>query len=255
MVYRQPIALIVILVLGVMVFASSAHAEDNGWQFYIAPFLWIADIDFTISTPQFTFLKKNLDFREIIENLKGVFMTGYGFEKGKFSVDGDLVYMYVEKGLVPRILPGERNTKLKAFCSQLMLGYEIFDLPAGGTMKLSYKQQLGTSYHNMRIAVDKLGGGELSDLTLRWFDFVVGGEFTLDFNEKVSLVANGNAGGFGWGSSSKLVWAFGAFFDYHLTERSTVRIGYRHLDIKKEQGPVTLNMAISGPVLEYIFRF
>ncbi|MFC1599240.1 outer membrane protein [Candidatus Omnitrophota bacterium] len=245
-----------------MLVSGSAIAQDDPTEgtkgeFYAGAALWMTNMEMTVGTPQITF-SRNLDFLEIMENFNGGMMGEYGFRKGKFSLNGALIYAGLKKDLEARLLPGSRTTELKSLFSQLLFGYKLFELPIGETMRFSYDQQAGARYYRMRTTIDRLntfGGGELSDPTLSWTDFVAGGVFTLDINDKFSLLARGNAGGFGWGSSSELSWVAGGFLDYHFGEHSTLRVGYNYMDIEKAQGPATINIAISGPVIEYIYTF
>jgi len=129
-------------------------------------------------------------------------------------------------------------------------------------MSLKYKQQIGPRYYYNRILIDRLksrGGGEFRDASSSWVDFVVGGVFRLDINDKWSLMANGDTGGFGWGSSSDKAWAVGGFIDYHKSDRSTIRVGYKEFHLEKEAtfslGKIDLDLKYSGPVFAWIFNF
>ena len=258
------IKFIIIAVLAFCCYGAPAIAQeyDDDWQFYVAPALWAAGVESTMQAGSIT-VSGDVDFGKVVESLRGGVMGGYGARYNKFSIDGAVLAMGLEAEL-PAIIGalGSRTTELTQFWQQLLLGYEVFDVDARDSMRLKYKQQLGMRYYYNRLLIDRLailGGGEFRDASSSWVDLVVGGVLTLDINDKWSFVANGDAGGFGMGSSSDLAWAFGTFIDYHKSDRSTIRVGYKEFHLEKEStfslGTIDLDLKYSGPVFQWIFNF
>lgn len=250
---------LVVLIQAVPVFAQE---HDDDWKFYVAPALWAANVESTLQAGSIT-VSDEVGFGDIVKNLRGGLMGGYGARYNKFSIDGAVLAMGL-KAELPAVIGalGSRTTEVTQFWQQLLFGYDLLDVPIGDTMNLKYKQQIGPRYYYNRILIDRLkitGGGEFRDASSSWVDFVVGGVFTLDLNDKWSLIANGDTGGFGWGSSSDKAWSVGGFIDYRKSDRSTIRVGYKEFHLEKASsfslGEINLDLKYSGPVFQWIFNF
>ena len=247
-----------------LVQSNNAFAQENNdeWEFYMAPALWAAGVDSKLQAGSIT-VGGEVDFDEVLENLKGGLMGSYGAKNGKFSVNGAFLLIGLEAEL-PALIGalGTRTTEISQYWTHILLGYDLLDMPIGEEMNLKYTQLIGPRYYYNRVVIDRLallGGGELRDMSNSWVDLVVGGAATLDINDKWGLFINGDIGGFGIGSSSDLAWTVGAFIDYHKSERSTIRIGYKYFKLEKEAtfnlGKVDLELEYSGPVFQWIFNF
>jgi len=246
------------LIVLILLSCPLSFAEEGEWEFYASPALWGAGVDTKLQAGTVT-VEGEMKFADIIKDLKGSLMGSFGAKKDKFSLDVTMLAIALEDELPTLILSGSRNTEITQVYVQALLGYELFEVPIGDTMELSITPRVGPRNYWNRFRIDRLGGGELRDITTQWTDFVAGGKLTLDVNEKISLLLEGDAGGFGWGSSSDLAWTVGGFVNYHLSDRTTLKAGYFHLDIDKDRssqfGGGSIQIQMGGPVLGAIFNF
>lgn len=251
---------ILTIVLSVLMFAMVAtptfaqYEQDDDWEFHVAPYLWVAEIDLDANTSA-AHVSGNIDFGDIIRNLNGIIMTSYGAQKNKFSINGNLIFLGLKDDLDAKVLAGQRTTELNATFSQVLLGYDLFEIPVGDSMELTITPRTGFRYNRIRTKIDRINGGELTDSTSQWADYIVGSDFFLNINEKWSLSAGGTVGGFGWGSSSHLAWTAEGTVNYKMSEKSTIKVGYAQLDIDIRKGGADVDLGVSGPAIQYMYKF
>ena len=89
------------------------------------------------------------------------------------------------------------------------------------------------------------------DGTTNWVDFLAGGRLRAQLTKNISLVASGDYGGFGWGSSSDWTWSVGGFLSYRLGEHWDLAAGWRTLDIRRGGADIT----IQGPLVGAAYHF
>jgi opacity protein-like surface antigen len=92
-----------------------------------------------------------------------------------------------------------------------------------------------------------------------WVDPIVGGRIQIDINEKLAFKARGDVGGFGIGSASDFAWNVLAGFGYRLSNRTTLWLGYRIIDVDYDDGSgpdlFEYDVNIRGPMAGVEFRF
>lgn len=121
-----------------------------------------------------------------------------------------------------------------------------------GDASPSFDALAGVRYVSIDLKVDP---GPLPTLSRDkdWADPFIGGRFQLGLSERWLLSLRGDIGGFGVGSD--LTWNVTALLGYRLSKRTTLAIGYRHLDIDYANGNFEFDAQFSGPYLGLSFRF
>jgi hypothetical protein len=92
-----------------------------------------------------------------------------------------------------------------------------------------------------------------------WWDPFVGPRVIWNANEKFSLFARGDVGGFGLDNSSHFAWQIIAGGDYYFTENIFAELGYRLLDTNfstlSGPRPFTYDVQMAGPYLALGVKF
>ena len=90
-----------------------------------------------------------------------------------------------------------------------------------------------------------------------WLEPLVGTVLTLDVNDRLSLIARGDIGGFGVGS--KLTWQVAGAVEYKIGKCVSVSAGYRLLDIDFSEGSgrnkFAFDVQMRGPFMALDIRF
>jgi hypothetical protein len=86
-----------------------------------------------------------------------------------------------------------------------------------------------------------------------WVDPFVGVRGRYNFTDRWYVVGRADIGGFGVGSD--MSWQLFAAFGWHLTPRTTVELGYRHLYMDYTRGGFVADFSTSGVFLGMGFTF
>ncbi len=80
-----------------------------------------------------------------------------------------------------------------------------------------------------------------------WVDPFVGARFHYDLNDRVYVTAKADVGGFG--ISSDLTWQVYGALGIHVTDSTTLELGYKHMAVDYTRGGFTNDVATSGVYL------
>ncbi|MEY9624982.1 hypothetical protein [Sinorhizobium fredii] len=86
-----------------------------------------------------------------------------------------------------------------------------------------------------------------------WFDPIVGARAHYHINDKISILAQGDVGGFAVGSD--LTWQALATINYSFNDKLTVSAGYKVLSVDYENDGHVFDATLKGPVLGLTIRF
>ena len=253
-----------LLVFGILRPAAYGQEESPGsdeWEFVAIPYLWTfglngdltalgiqESIDLSISD-----ILKDSDFGAVahFEARKG----NWGFfldpayisfsgeaQAGPFLADVDTEIGFADFGVMYRV--SERSLNVEG--NQRFL----FDILGGGR----YFYLTGEAHVTGPFGIDRD-----IDRDEDWVDPIVGGRIQIDINEKLTFKARGDVGGFGVGSASDFAWNMLAGFGYRLSQRTTLWLGYRILDVDYDDGSgadlFEYDVNIRGPVAGLEVRF
>jgi len=228
---------------------ASAQASSNKWQYAIAPYLWGAGMDGTLTIGD---QQANIDvpFSDILDDLDFALMGHFDMRNDRWLVVSDLVFVDLED-------------KQDLTRGTLKAGVDLTIFEAAGGYRVSPAIALIAGARWVDMSASLSYSGELAqpdaDAGESWIDPVVGiNVFTpLSKNEKWWLGAYGDIGGFGIGS--QLTWELYANVGYRASHLVSIVLGYRALDIDYEGGSgarsADLDLLISGPELGVVFVF
>jgi hypothetical protein len=247
-------------VTATMAASGLAHAQgaagQDGWQFAISPYVWIAGISGTIDTPFQRVPRRDVsaDFGDILSNLSGyAFMGTAEIRYGRFALLGDLLTLSVESDVdTPRDRLFSGGTGRVTTTTGTILGMvrvlddgaNLLDLGAGVrpwslTTRLSLHQ------------------GLLPARTVKesssWTDPVIAARYSLRFTESWGFTISGDIGGFGAGS--EFTWQLLGTINYRANDWLELRAGYRHMNVQRERRGTDIDISLSGPIIAATFRF
>lgn len=238
----HPFARHLLLPIGLLVpLAGSALAQDetDAWTWRVAPYLWTAGIDGTLTT-QIGQADFDVDFSDIWDNLDAAGLLFVEARRERVTLLGDFVYLALD---ADGETPGGADADLD-------LDTTILEL--AGLYRLSptspYELGLGVRYADMDIELD--AGGASSDRSHDAFDGFVAGRATWPFARRWSVQVYGDVGA----GDSDLTWQASALLGLQFTSWGLV-LGYRVLDYEFEEGSTELDLAFEGLVYGVEFRF
>ncbi|MBV9376470.1 MAG: hypothetical protein JO320_15655 [Alphaproteobacteria bacterium] len=256
--------LIVALGAGMAGFVSglnAASAQDvaapEGYQFFVTPYLWLASVHATTSTPlaRRPEVNSNVSTVDLLSHLDGApFMGSFEARYGALGFLADAIHLPVSTKITTRdIFFQGGNAELKADTGTGMALYRFFQDPVqfadGG---LGFRAWGFSS--NLTLNPGLLQGQTLNR-TGSWADPLIGGRYHRELGNGWGLTAYGDVGGFGVGAH--IDWQVLGTIDYTLSQSWNLHLGYRSLnfDITGSQGRFGFDVHMRGPILAGTFRF
>ncbi len=160
--------------------------------------------------------------------------------------------------------PFEADVEVEMTLVEFGALYRILERPIGAESARTFSLDLlgGARYADLEVELDiegPLGFDPSTGGSKDWIDPIVGGIIHVDLTEKIAFRVRGDIGGFGIGDSSDFAWNVLAGFGYSLSERTTLRFGYRILDVDYDDGSGSdlfeYDISMSGPIAGVSIHF
>ena len=215
----------------------------------------------------------DVDLGDLLDNLQGFFEGGLEVTNDEWSFDVWSLYLDVGADARTTTPLGTRDTdvEFKATLVDMAAAYRLGDWSLGCSETATCGLDLlaGMIVYELDLEVDTLGPFGV-DLGLArdesWVDFIVGGRLEFEFSDRLSMSLRGEIGGFGIGTSSKLVWNTTLLAEYKLSrkhrlikcrkihfEDCRLVAGFRYFDVDWEKGSgrdrVGYDWQVYGPIV------
>jgi hypothetical protein len=248
---------------------DASAARSRGWQLSVAPYLWGAGLDGTVSAGR---VEADVDvaFSDIFDALDIGALAAFEARRGRLSLTSNLVYLKLSTdadrpigGVLPPAPPGSLDVDLDSqmLFFEGMAGYEVLSVPLGAAdarrLALDLRSGFRTWWLDNEIDVEldpglPLGPFERSfDESDDWVDLLLGARVSAGLTEKLALVVSGDYGGFDIGSSSHRTWSIAGLVSYRIAEHWELGAGWRTLEI--ERGIADVEM--EGPLIGGRYHF
>lgn len=230
-----------------------AQSSSSEWQYSIAPYLWAAGMDGTVTVAE-TEVDVDVPFSTIIENLDLAFMGHFDMRNERWVVASDIIFVDLghdenvtgDAGLAE----GTVTAGIDMTLLEVVGGYRV--TPAVALLAGARWVDMGTS---LRYSGDIVG--ENADVSKDWIDPLVGVHVFAPLSEKWWLGARADIGGFGVGS--ELSWQAYVDIGFKVSHVTSLILGYHAIDIDYEDGELPhyfgLDLLVSGPQLGVVFTF
>ena len=266
------------VVLLVMVMSLPVHAQEQSqstenWEIRLMPYLWILSIDAegTVGS-NLSSISADVDlgFDDIMDHLDFGAMGRVEAWKGKWGLmfDGLFFNLSADKSFKGRsgITDFNLDVDARLGMADFGLAYRLFEQQCGNEQSLAFEPYGGLRYAYLREIVDLTVGipgvgsaGQTLGTSEDWFEPFVGGRVIWDLNDTLAFNIWGDAGGFGIGSASDLLWQIAGGMDYKLSENVTFNAGYRYLELDYSHGSgaseLGIDLRAKGPFVGMTILF
>lgn len=231
--------------------SEPAQDESGDWNVAFTPYLWVAGISGDIGLPRGDEVEVDKSFADILGDLKFAFMGALDVEHDRFVFLGDVIYLSlgvdVESIQAPGFIEGKVDSK--TLVSTAAIGYRVVDngpmfvdLFAGGRLvSLDIETELtGPLQTRQRDA---------SNTTIAP---LFGGRVRVPLGDKWGLLLYGDAGGF---AASDVKWQLVGTVQRDLGRHWRLVAGYRHMQLHHDKDELEFDVALSGPIIGFSYRF
>lgn len=246
--------------------APMAHADEadmgagKDWAVQVTPYLWATGLDGNISPfRRAPVIGVDKSFSDVMEDLNFGGFINLWARCGPWVLSGDLMYSDTTGahgfGAVPP-LPVPPGTPITAdidtrqFTATLQGGYRIID---SGDFTFDALGGLRYWHISNKVTVSALGLSRSYKESFGWVDPLIGARLFKRLNERLSLQAQADIGGFGVGAN--LTWSLLATVNYTFSDRFSAAFGYKVLDVDYDHDGHVFDTQMRGPVLGLTYRF
>jgi hypothetical protein len=237
--------------------AAQEVSAPGGYQFFVTPYLWMASVHVTTTTPleRRPEVNSNVSFYDLLSHLDGAPFMGSGeIRYGQIGFLMDALHVPVSTKITTRdIFYGGGNAELAANTGTGIALYRVVEDPvqfadAGiGFRAWGFSSRVELTPGLLPGAASKSSSG--------WTDPLIGGRYHRDLGNGFGLTAYGDVGGFGVGAHTD--WQVLGTVDYTLNPSWNLHLGYRSLNFSStgSEGIFGFDVHLRGPFLAATFRF
>ncbi len=268
---------------------NAPPAPATRWRFQLAPYAWMPAMKGSVTVRG---MKQSVDLSlcdllDLADELDVVVPFQFEARHGRWKLWLDVQYMKmhdrlresVSKQVGPVTVTADAtvNVDVRMLLTEFGVDYELLNLPLGQEGQgpnLRFDLRAGGRYMRLEgeagIAIQ--GAAEIGPNDVRvpigglavdsggpreWIEPLVGAGVHLDLNDRLTLMARGDIGGFGIGSDC--TWQVVGGAEWKLSDWAAIFAGYRLLDIDFVEGSgrnqFAFDVQMRGPYLAMMFRF
>ena len=246
---------------------TTTEAEDDDWQFTIAPYGWFVFIPGTIIFMDEDPVLVDLSFDELWNQLHMALFLDFEVQKGDFGFFSDLVWAKLwtrgEGKLPTTTFKNDFNLVIYDFG----LYYEVLNIALGSgssAPKLRLQPLFGGRFFYLGLDVRQNSAGSLVpnpsyfQPRVRTAVPILGLRGFIDINDRWNISFVGDGGGFGVDGMNK-TWQAELLggYRFHPTSKLDLNlmIGYKGLGIDQSSEQIETHVVFHGPVLKLGFEF
>lgn len=221
--------------------ACGAQAGD--WTYTIAPYFWGPEVRTSFDIGPNPPVSGDTSIFDI---LKGAFLIAGEARNGRWAIGGEFNYLNLGDDVSVGPFDDAASWNLKGTMSSLGASYAVFEDDLSRLEALA-----GLRHWDLDVSTTVLDRTASKDES--WTDPLIGARYHRVLNERWSLTAMGNVGGFGYGS--KFQWEAIAQASWKWKPGISVAGGYRHLDVEFQEDRNVIDLILTGPYVALAFNF
>jgi hypothetical protein len=219
---------------------------DERWRVTFQPYIWALSNEVRIATEQYDRSDRTGYIDALLNQYQYGFLWSTTAYKGKWGIymDGHFV----------RLKDDGRELGLPYTSDIRQMLFEAALLRRVGGPKAYLEFFAGARYFRVKSDVDVTLVGGFNDL-FAWIEPMAGMRIGASLDEAARWRAEigADAGGFELGSD--FTWQVNGSITRQLSQRRSISVGYRHIDIEYYDAPNRYESEMSGPFLSFGFNF
>ena len=256
----RPVAALAAAVLGIAgALPAQAQASPPGWQFELTNYIWGTALSGVTQTGAVPATSVDVSFSDIFDVLDFAWSGLLEARNGKWGVLTDIQYYKLSMGGTGSHTGsgGTLTTTVDITVKQTLLGvagaYRVSDGLApidliGGVRYTKLDVEAEADFSTIGLTGSNSRRGSKS-----WYDPFIGARVSYPFSDRWSATGYADIGGFGAGS--KATWQVSAGLQYRISDKFSVKFGYRVLDVDYDEDGFKYDMKSDGVYLGLGVRF
>jgi hypothetical protein len=221
---------------------------ESGWHVRTALYGWATMLDGDVTLRGID-APVDVGFDEILDNLDYAVMGVVEIGRGEWSFFADLFLAQLSAGASKGNL--EFETQLDQFIGTFAITRNVINEPRT-RLDLYAGARVNSMELDLDIETNRLGTFSGSQAKT-WVDPVIGIRFQQELTDRFFVRAVGDIGGFG--VSSDLTWQALAALGYHISDSSSVALGYRGIGTDYEGGDFGYDVISHGLIIGFEYKF
>ena len=232
--------------------AQNTSQQSDPWSITLSPYIWFSGLGGEVTGPHGG-ESFSADFGDIFGTMKLSFMGLAEARRGKFSLLTDIMYLNLQQGVpVPGL--GAYSGGRARTQSVEVSAIGLYTVTEGSTGRVELGGGIRGWWFDTELKLDPGAlPGKTQNASTAWVDPVIAARGVLRLNDRLSLTAYGDVGGFGVGS--EFTWQTFATLDYKVAENATVSAGFRYIHIDYQKGRNDISLDMAGPIIGASIRF
>lgn len=223
-------------------------STDDGWSVRSAAYIWATDLDGEMVVKGNT-VPVDIGFGDLIQQIDFSFMGLVEVRKDKWGFMADLFYAKLSADAGNEF--AQFNTEIEQFMGNFAVSYRWLETP---TTRFDTYAGVRVNWMETDVEIDRFFQPDISTSgSQTWVDPIIGIRFQQELSEKFFFRAVGDIGGFG--IESDLTWQAMAAVGYHVSENSSVVLGYRAIGTDYTHKDLTYDVTSHGILLGFEKKF
>ncbi len=228
--------------------AQAVLVDDDKWHFAIAPYMWFAGLEGTLSLGRFVEVPVDVPFSDVISNFDIGLLAHFEGRRNRFGGAVDVMYLKLGAPVatsVPVLGPLGVTADVRLLLTE---GLGFYRVAHGGRSENPSHLDLiaGARYIKTSSGL-KNDVFQTGKVTTDWVDGLIGVRFRAGLGSRAAFIGRGDVASLG----SEFTWNLEGDVAFLLSKHWALGAGWRHLDIDYDKGEGAtrrvFDVAFDGP--------
>ena len=235
---------------GTSAVSQTQDSDGGGWEFAVTPYLWVAGTSGDLELAEGEGVDIDTSFTELLADLKFAFMGAFEARHDRLVLLGDVIYLSIGTEAKGPLGFVDAQVDPALFVGTFSGGYRVVDQGP-----LYFDLFAGARVTSLDVEVELTGPMQSieRDKSRTSVSPVVGARFRAPLGDRWGIGLYGDLAGFG--VTSDLTWQLLGTVQYDLSRHWRFSAGYRHVSIHQDKSDFEVDVALSGPILGFSYRF
>lgn len=211
----------------IILFSTNLSAQDNHWQFEIAPYLWGVSMNGDVGVGPFS-SHISQDFNDLLKQFDGGGMLWLSARKNNWDLFANGMYIILTKNSTVSGIQLQSKNKFGLYT--VGVAYKTYEKNYENCSSLSIEPYIGARITTNNATVSLVNTNLSANNSENWTDPIIGARLNYHFNTKWDIILAADIGGTNFNNQKS--YNLNGLIAYSPTKRATwatIYLGYRLL--------------------------